>query len=80
MIAYTFYWIDETEEIHLIGVLPERRKNPERITQESVLNWGRTSLGNNADVDNTFFIQVEIDGRTGEVYWPKPSIVTYKAV
>ena len=80
MIAYAFYWIDETEEVHLIGVLPERRKNAERITQESVINFGRTSLGNNADVDNISFIQVETDGRTGEIYWPKPSITTYKAV
>jgi len=80
MIAYAFYWIDETEEVHLIGVLPERRKNAERITQESVINFGRTSLGNIADVDNISFIQVETDGRTGEICWPKPSITTYKAV
>ena len=80
MIAYTFYWTDETEEVHLIGVLLERRKNAERITQESILNFARTSLGNNADFDNIFFIQVEIDGRTGEIYWPKPYVATYKSV
>jgi hypothetical protein len=80
MIAYTFYWTDETEEIHLIGVLLERRKNAERITQESIINFARKSLGNNAGVDNIFFIQVEIDGRTGEIYWSKPYVATYKSV
>jgi hypothetical protein len=40
MMAYEFYWRDETGKEYLIGILPERRKDPERITKESALNWG----------------------------------------
>jgi hypothetical protein len=60
MIAYEFYWYDATEEAHLIGILPERRKNPVRITQESILNWGRKVVGESAEVKDIFFTQVEI--------------------
>jgi hypothetical protein len=40
MAAYEFYWRDATEKEHFVGVLPERRKNPERISDESIINWG----------------------------------------
>lgn len=60
MVAYEFYWRDEKEEVHLIWILPERRKNPERITQESIMNWGRKILGDTVDLSKLFFIQVEI--------------------
>lgn len=76
MVAYVFYWIDELEKAHFIGILPEKRKNPERITQESIVNLGRRIVGNNADANNIFFIQVTIDERTGEIIWPKRSIRT----
>jgi hypothetical protein len=33
---------------YFIWILPERRKDPERITQESIINWGRKAV-----VDNT---------------------------
>jgi len=38
MVAYEFYWQDPIEGYQHIGTLPERRKNPARITQESVMN------------------------------------------
>ena len=49
-------------ENYLIGILPERRKNPERINQESIMKWIRVVLGDNADVEdnNVYFIQVEM--------------------
>ena len=50
MIAYEFY-IREDGEDHLIGVLPERRRNEERITQESIMNWGKLVLSDDAEVD-----------------------------
>jgi hypothetical protein len=37
MVAYEFYVYDEMEESQSIGILPERRKDPLRITQESVM-------------------------------------------
>ena len=38
MVAYEFYWHDEGKGYELLGVLPERRKNPARITKNSVMN------------------------------------------
>jgi hypothetical protein len=60
MTAYEFYWDDETGGAHLIGILPERRKNLERITQESIMNWGRMVISDYIDSNNLYFIQVEV--------------------
>ena len=59
MVAYEFYWRDETELVHFIGILPERRKKTERITQESILNWGMKVIGDSSGVDSVYFVQVE---------------------
>ena len=61
MVAYELYWLDEIGRDHLIGILPERRKNPERITQESIINWGRTVIGYSVNVKDIFFTQVTMD-------------------
>lgn len=68
MVAYEFYWRDPIKGYQFIGTLSERRKNPLRITQGSVMNWGRKILGNNIDMNDVFFIQVTIDKNTGEVF------------
>jgi hypothetical protein len=62
MVAYKLYWRDDQNQEHFIGVLPERRRNPERITQESLVNWSRMVLGDKAgiDLDNIFFVQIEL--------------------
>ena len=60
MIAYEFYSVDDEEEFHLLGVLPERRKDPLRITQGSILNWGKLVVGENVDLSGFYFIQVEV--------------------
>jgi hypothetical protein len=59
MDAYEFYSRDPIKGYRLIGVLPERRENPERITRESVINWAREMLGDNVDVNEIFFIKVK---------------------
>ena len=59
MVAYEFYWCDEREKEHFIGILPERRKKPERITQESILNWGWKVIGDNSVVRDIYFVKVE---------------------
>ena len=59
MLAYEFYSRDETEKIHFIGMLPERRGKPERITSESILNWGRMVIGDHSDLNDIYFVQVE---------------------
>jgi hypothetical protein len=61
MIAYDFYRRDEEGKAHFIWVLPERRKDAERITKESILNWGRKTVVDDKEAEHIFFIQVEID-------------------
>jgi hypothetical protein len=63
MIAYEFYHRDQTGADRLIGVLPERRKNPGRITHESIMNWVRMVLHNMSEEEfnhDIYFVQVEI--------------------
>ncbi len=59
MLAYEFYWLDDTEKAHFIGILPERRKKPERITEESILNWGKMAVGENTEVKEMYYVKVE---------------------
>ncbi len=61
MVAYEFYWRDERGESHFIWIVPERRKDPERITHESIINWGKKVVIDNKRVKDIFFKQVEID-------------------
>jgi len=59
MVAYQFYWRDEKEKTHFIGILPERRKKTGRITAESILNWGRKVMGDRSNLIDIYFVQVE---------------------
>jgi hypothetical protein len=61
MVAYEFYWRDKAGTEHLLGVLPERRRKQERITQESIINWGKRIVIDNSNVKDIFFTQIEID-------------------
>jgi c-di-GMP-binding flagellar brake protein YcgR len=67
MIAYEFYWRDPIRGYQPIGVQPERRKNPERITKESVINLAKELVGDNVDVNDIFFIKVTKDENSGEI-------------
>jgi hypothetical protein len=58
--AYEFYIRDDTEHLHLIGILPERRKDPLRITRESIMKWGMMVAGDDVDVNNIYFVQIEV--------------------
>ena len=60
MVAYEFYWRDETGREHLIGILPERRRNSERITKQSALDWAWKVMEDQPDVNDIYFVQVEI--------------------
>lgn len=60
MVAYELYWHDEKDQSHFIGILPERRKRQERITKESVENWGRKVIGDYIEFKDIFFTRVEI--------------------
>lgn len=67
MVAYEFYWRDPITGYQPIGILPERRKDPSRITNESVMKWGKKILGENIDFNNLFFHQLTIDRETGDI-------------
>jgi len=67
MVAYEFYWRDSTKGFELIGILPERRKDPKRISQESIMNWGKMILGEYVDENDIFFIKVTIDKTSGDI-------------
>jgi hypothetical protein len=60
MVAYEFYRPDETGKEHFIGILPERRKNPERISRKFIMNWVRKILGDPSDVKNIYFVKVDL--------------------
>jgi hypothetical protein len=69
MVVYELYSLYPTGEYQIIGVLPERRKNPMRITKSSVINWGKTLLGNDADSKNIFFKRLTIDSLADRILW-----------
>ena len=62
MVAYEFYLRDETGKEHLIGVLPERRRTSERITNDSILNRGWKIAGDHSQLKNIYFVRVEMQG------------------
>jgi hypothetical protein len=62
MLVYELYAFNKTKGYELIGVLPERRKNPVRITKNSVMNWARMFSGDDVDSKDIFFKPVRLDG------------------
>ena len=74
MEAYEIYWHDENGKDQFIGILPERRKKPERITEESVLNWAIKVIGDNTEVKDIFFTKVTLEETRGEMFHPKSSV------
>jgi len=80
MIAYEFYWLDPKGGYQIIGVLPERRKNPTRVTQESIRRWGENIFGKELDTQDIFFIQVTIDKNTVRIFQPIPFTITWEEV
>ena len=63
MVGYELYRWHDPKGYELIGALPERRKDPQRITKESILNWGQKYFDIQLDPDDTYFIEVEINGK-----------------
>jgi len=60
MVAYEFYWNDKQGKEHLIGILPERRRDPKRISQKSVMRWASRVLGGATNTKDVYFVQVEV--------------------
>lgn len=61
MTAYEFYWRDKSGKEHLFGILPERRKRDDRITVDSIINWGKSVISSLADPEKMFFVPVKIE-------------------
>ena len=68
MLVYELYTFDPINGYELTGVLPERRKNPKRMTEDSVLGWGRILLGGNANNKSIYFKKVTLDN-DGRILW-----------
>jgi hypothetical protein len=68
MMAYELYTFDKINGYEFIGVLPERRKNPKRMTEDSVMNWGKILLGDNVDNKDIYFKKVTLDNN-GRILW-----------
>jgi hypothetical protein len=78
MIAYEFYLRDPIKGNELVGVLPERRNDPTRITQKSVMNWAENVFGNGLSNKDIYFIKVTINEDKGNIFRLTPFFVTQK--
>ena len=67
MIVYRFYLRDPIKGDIFLGSLPERRKNPRRVTEqsteESIINWGRKYFGANGKDKDIYFIKTVLEER-----------------
>ena len=76
MVAYEFYWYDPSKGYELLGILPERRNDPERITKKSIMDWAKKVFGTNLSPKDMYFIQVKMSGYAGQVSQPMPFSVS----
>ena len=72
MVAYEFYSRDESGELHLMGVLPERRRDRERITHESIVNWAKSFLGDESGVNNISYSTIRLEKSENGNFYPIP--------
>ena len=71
MVIYKFYFRDAIKGDIFLGVLPERRRNLQRITYGSVIKWGRKYFGNSKDED-IFFIKTVLEENEKPYASPPP--------
>ena len=70
MVAYEFYSRDESGELYLIGVLPERRSDRQRITDESIINWARSLFGDESGVNKIAYRTIKLEKTQDENFYP----------
>jgi len=75
MVSYEFFSVDETGAAHLIGMIPERRKHPERVTKESIMQRLWMLLGEGIDLNYFFVNRVNIDEETGRITRVTPFVI-----
>ena len=71
MVAYEYYGRNDIRGYELIGVLPERRKDIDRVTAKSIIALGKKFWGDNVEMGDILFIRVSINKMTGEISRPK---------
>jgi hypothetical protein len=59
MVTYEFYSNAGKDEADLIGILPERRKNPLRMTRKIIMKWGRLAAGSYVDPKSIYYVRVK---------------------
>lgn len=67
MLAYELYTFNKERGYEMVGILPERRKDLLRITEDSITNWGKTLFGDNGNSKSMFFKRVAIDELSGRI-------------
>lgn len=72
MIAYEFYWREGIKGYQLMGILPERRKKQERISNESIMNWAKRLLGKKADESDIYYVKVTINNNGDKLFRINP--------
>jgi hypothetical protein len=60
MVAYEFYLRDHEIGDSLIGILPERRRDSERINKNSIMRWGKMVLGSRGDTKRIYYVKVKV--------------------
>ena len=80
MMTYEFYFRNPIKGNELVGILPERRKDPSRITQKSVMNWIENVVSKGLNSKNIYFIQVTINEDNRNIFWPVPFTITQNNV
>ncbi len=58
MVAYEFCFRNGSGGEYLLGILPERRHGPERITEQSVKQWVKQLIYDTVDLKNVYFVKV----------------------
>lgn len=72
MLAYEFYFRNKVNGDELIGILPERRKNTERVTHESIMKWAKIVFSDTLDVTNIYFVPINLEKSMTGYYFPRP--------
>ncbi len=60
MVAYEYCFRNGSGEKYLLGIPPERRRDPERITEQSVMQWVKQLIDDPLDLKNVYFVKVEV--------------------
>jgi hypothetical protein len=71
MKAYEVYELNRaTGSGTMIGILPERRKDLNRATRESVMKWGKILLGDKAEGAEIYFVEILLQKTPTGNFWP----------